>query len=403
MRALAARHGYAALHILEDWGRSGGAGKEARRTAYQELRAAVRAGTVSDVFAYDQSRLTRSTIEWANLVEACRAAHVKVHLVNGGTKDFDSVDGRMTADILASVAQAERERGQERGALTVAHRRKRGDVLGPPRYGWQADGREGHEGQLVPAPGEDIAAVVDTFRATGSYQRTARQLNERGVLCKRAGRLDPRTGQPSIWRPLAVRRIIAREAPELVPASTRPGARTRQPYRFAGLLRCPCGATMTPYRRTNRTGDPVSYRCQRSYTAAEHVRPSSVPEHALLPWMRDELARTDLGGDTLEAVKDAAAERADLTGQRERLALAYARGGLSEPVYTTEDAALVARLDALPAATVDIDLGDLDDLWTWAPADANRTLRALWAHVELGPDLRPVRAEWRNKALRRSR
>ena len=87
--------------------------------------------------------------------------------------------------------------------------------MGPPPFGWEADPE--HTGQLIPAVGEDLAAVVETFRQAGSYQRTAKLLNERGVPCKRAGRNDPRTNLPSIWRPLAVRRIIAREAPSSCP------------------------------------------------------------------------------------------------------------------------------------------------------------------------------------------
>lgn len=402
VRDLAARHGFEDLTVLEDWGRSAGAGKEARRTGYQTLRAAIKAGTVSDIFAYDQSRLTRSTIEWANLVGICREQHVRVHLVNGGTKDFDSVDGRMTAEILASVAQAERERGQERGAATVAYRLKRGDRLGPPRYGYRADGREGHEGEWVPAEGEDVGLVVETFRATGSYARTAKLLNERGVPSKRATRNDPRTGLPSIWRSLAVRRVIQREAPELIPAGDpRPGARTRQSYRFAGLLRCPCGATLTPFRRPGRGN--ISYKCQRAYTAAEHVRPASVPEHVLLPLIRAEVELINIGADRVgRAGQDA--ERGALTAQRERLALAFARGGLPAPTYEAEDAALAARLDALGDPAEVEDLGPLDDLWDFEPADANAVLRRLFERINLGPDMRPLPFPegpiWRNSAWR---
>ncbi len=37
---------------------------------------------------------------------------------------------------------------------------------------------------------------------------------------------------------------------------------------------------------------------------------------------------------------------------------------------------------------------------TWAPGDLNAYLRAILRRIELGPDLRPVGAVWRNPALR---
>jgi hypothetical protein len=38
--------------------------------------------------------------------------------------------------------------------------------------------------------------------------------------------------------------------------------------------------------------------------------------------------------------------------------------------------------------------------WTWAPRDVNAILHAILERVDLGPDLRPVSAVWRNPALR---
>jgi hypothetical protein len=60
-------------------------------------------------------------------------------------------------------------------------------------------------------------------------------------------------------------------------------------------------------------------------------------------------------------------------------------------------------MDALgaPGETVAVGDVDLDGIETWAPADVNRIIRAILARVELGPDMRPVSAVWRNPALRR--
>src|SRR5664280_1118807 len=266
VRALAARLGYELRpdQILEDWGKSGGEGRERFRLAYGTLRKAIEAGNVTDILAYDQSRLTRSTIEWANLAASCREHHVRVHLVNGGTKDFESADGRMTANILADIATAERERAQERAVQTVAYRRHRKDRLGPPAYGWRKVGGKGNEGKSERDPDADVAAVLAAFTEAGSYNGAARLLNTRGIASKRAARVDPRTGKASVWRSLAVRRVLEREAPDMIPRNARQGAKTRQDSRLAGLLRCgSCQGILTPSRRAGRAA--VNYRCQRAY------------------------------------------------------------------------------------------------------------------------------------------
>jgi DNA invertase Pin-like site-specific DNA recombinase len=377
IRELAARHGYQLRDqdILEDWGRSGGAGKEKHRPGYLTLRAAVTDGTVSDVFAYDLSRLTRSLVEWASLAEACARSGVRVHLVTEGTFDFGSVSGEMVANILASVAQAVRGWATERAVQTVAYRRRRGDRLGPPAYGHEFVRRKD---SAIVGGADDPAAVVAAFRESGSYQRAAKLLNERGIPSKRADR-------GGIWRALAVRRVIEREAPELIPRNARPGARTRQSTYLASLLRCPCGGILTPSRRAGR--DTVAYRCQRAYTDPAHSRPASVPEVAVLPLVRSEVARL-LPPDVVQLGRNNAAARSALAERRSRLALAFTRGAVDEPTWSAEDAIIAAELDGLTDAEALAAVPLVD--WTWEPDSVNAVLRALFDRIQLGPDFRPL-------------
>jgi hypothetical protein len=51
VRDLAYRHGCDELEILEDWRRSGGAGKEHLHPGHQQLGEAIDGGTVRDVFS----------------------------------------------------------------------------------------------------------------------------------------------------------------------------------------------------------------------------------------------------------------------------------------------------------------------------------------------------------------
>ena len=401
VRALAARHGFELRpdHILEDWGKSGGEGKERKRTEYQRLKAAVEAGAVTDVFAFDQSRLTRSTREWAELAELCKARGVQVHLVNGGTKDFASADGRMTAGILAQIATAERERAVERASDAIARRKARGERLGPPAYGIPLTRRDG----TVVGDGDDPAAVVAAFREAGSFNGAATLLNRRGIPPKAASRRQgPRAeGEPAapppIWRSLAVRRVIEREAPALIPPNGRIGSRTVGRFALAGLMRCggtvtrpgasdpePCGGILTAANRPGRPS-PI-YRCQRSWTDPSHSRPASVSEATVLPWIREEASRL-AAPDQLEVPED------PYDDSEERGALLALRGKVADAVID----AGIADLDARRAARGQyrahiVEVPTLD--WSWSPDAINGVLRAMWRVVRLGPDQRPTEADW---------
>ena len=93
-------------------------------------------------------------------------------------------------------------------------------------------------------------------------------------------------------------------------------------------------------------------------------------------------------GDTVQLGQDSAAARIDLAAQRERLALAFARGGLPEEAYTAEDGRLAGELDRLGAQDAVTAIPAID--WDWPPEHVNAVLRAIIERVDLGPDMRPV-------------
>lgn len=128
-----------------------------------------------------------------------------------------------------------------------------------------------------------------------------------------------------------------------------------------------------------------------------------VSERKLLDWVKAEAARFD---PHREGVVTTLGDRDDerrvaIIEQRRKLALGFARGGLDDATYEVEDAALVADLAAIDArgALVDIPPGIRwtaeGDLPAHGPQSINTILRTYWDAVQLGPDLLPIRAEWR--------
>jgi acyl-CoA reductase-like NAD-dependent aldehyde dehydrogenase len=138
-----------------------------------------------------------------------------------------------------------------------------------------------------------------------------------------------------------------------------------------------------------------------------------VAEKDLMPWIKAEVERLRLvdpaTGEPIDAVKLAS----DNAARREALAARLARanemfvlgprdGGWTRERRDAEAAKVAAELDALEATEAVVGATPIrpDEWETWSPPDLNAYIRAILERVELAPDLRPVRAVWRNQALR---
>jgi DNA invertase Pin-like site-specific DNA recombinase len=370
VRSMAARLGFNDPIVLVDWGRSGGS--ERKRPEYAKLRALIETGAVRDVFAYDLARLTRSLEDWVRLATLCRERGVRVHLSKEGTFDFSTASGEMLANILASVAQAVRRWASERSRETVASLRSRGHSIGRKPYGAR--------------PGEDVEAVKAAYAEAGSFLGAARLLNDRKMP----------TLKGKAWTQSAVAWILRHQAPELLAA--RPGtAGPIKPSRFtlSKLVRCHCHRLMTPYAyRNGRNPEYTVYRCDGGRSDPTHPRPFAVNEAVLVEWAKDEARHLAIPADRV-TVAERTAERAELDARRVQILDMYERRHLKPdeleerlaPVYEA-----LQRLDNAAGAELVADIPEID--WTWPPARLNPVLRALWDRIDLGADLRPIRAEW---------
>ena len=234
---------------------------------------------------------------------------------------------------------------------------------------------------LVRTDPDRAARIVELFRAIGSYNATARRLNEDGMPPPNPRQRRGSAGPP-MWSAATVRDIVQREAPELAKRiGGRP--RTTRSFLLRGVLRCHCGAPMTV--SWNPRG--VVYYCNRGKRGAH--QPYSISERKLLPWIK---AEADRLVDQDEYYREAGAY--DDSADRRRLEAA--RAAMGEDAYLEA----VANLDAKRAEhgereRLELDVPDRIDWERWDTESINRALRSLWDGVELGPTCCPSRPSGR--------
>jgi DNA invertase Pin-like site-specific DNA recombinase len=373
VRELAAAHGENGnLIVLSDWNRSGGKGTNGR-PGYHQLVEMIEAGLVSAVYSYSLSRLSRSISDFATLAELCLAQKVPIRLAADQNLDFGSASGRFVINVLVAIAQMERELASERSKDTVAVRRARGDRIGHPFYGEK--------------PGEDLAAVLQAYDDAGSVIGAGRLLNERGV--------PTRQGKP--WSTTPVREILQRH--NALPHRKRPGAKAAAPFILFHLLRCHCGRLMSASRFTTTGGTKtkryvmVVYRCLAGRTTPGHGR-LNVSESKLLPWVKAEATRLAMPVEQVEVTERDEARRLELEARRQRVLDNYEDGLTDKAGRDAKLLAIGDELTSLDATEQLLNVPPAVD-WDWEPKAINAVLRAMWDHMQLGPDMLPAAAVWR--------
>lgn len=348
------------LVILDgDWGVSAATEATHRRLAFLGLMEAIERGEVSTLYAYSTDRLARS-VQWAaRLLDACESAGVTI-VTNEGTFEPGNDMARQMFQFQAITNESYSRQAKRKRASTLERQRASGAKLGQPYYG--------------ALPGEDLPAVLAAYGRTGSLSATARELNRLGVPSRRGH-----------WAHSTVQRILAREG--LVPAVGVKGAKHRQPHIFARLLRCHCGHLLTGARRDGTT----KYRCLRAETSLDHER-KSVAEAIVLRWAVREMSRLREPAEQV-AMVDLERERHELSTRRERLARAFVAGLIDEPAMLRDKAEIDEAIMRLELQSQAVAVPPFE--WNHEPLEVNLALRALWDHVQLGPDLRPLHAAWR--------
>lgn len=185
-----------AEHVDND---TSAAGKRTR-PGFEAVLSAVADGLATCVVAWDMTRLTRNSRDRLRLLELGKRHGLTVAFVRGTDLDLSTPAGRLTADILGSVAQHEIEQKsdrQRRAALQAAEQGRR--IGGRRPFGYDSDGMTVREAEA--------AAVVSGFKAVLAgvpLGRIAAQWNDRGLLTPQT----KRDGSPSAWAAQTIRPVF---------------------------------------------------------------------------------------------------------------------------------------------------------------------------------------------------
>lgn len=187
---------YAALYDLDLVAVEVDAGASAKsldRPALDRALGMLKAGTADAILVVKLDRLTRSVRDLGDLVARYFASGRWALLSVGEQIDTRTAAGRLVLNVLASVAQWEREAIGERTAVAMQHKRSvREYTGGAAPYGWQVAGDLVH---VEPCAAEQtiLRAALDLKASGLSLRAVGEALTADGLLPRSGGRWHAKT------------------------------------------------------------------------------------------------------------------------------------------------------------------------------------------------------------------
>jgi len=171
-------YGHELIEIFSDAGVSG---KTLNRIG---LKAAIDAIKEGQIFMfYSLSRLTRKSRDLFSIVDDFEKAGVHMVSINEFI-DTTSAAGRMFFGILGVLNQFESDQVSERTKAVLDLKRKKGEILGSPKFGYKI-GEDKKTLVQIPSEQKTIKLIVDLKAQEFTLQQIADQLNGDGILTRR--------------------------------------------------------------------------------------------------------------------------------------------------------------------------------------------------------------------------
>ena len=194
------------LDLVEVITDAGISAKTLNRPGLQAALGMLKAGEADCLLVAKLDRLTRSVRDLGDLVESWFSSGKYALLSIGETIDTRSAAGRLVLNVLASVAQWEREATGERTRDALQHLKAEGVTLGGEALGWTRTEETDTEGRRIVCKVESEALAVARILELRTEGRTlwaiADTLTAEGHKTKRGGR----------WHPQTVANVLTREA-----------------------------------------------------------------------------------------------------------------------------------------------------------------------------------------------
>jgi site-specific DNA recombinase len=186
IRAYCAMTGLTLVAVIRDEGVSGADPLATRPGGAAVLRALAR-GEARHVVAVRLDRVFRDAVDCLSTVNAWKKGGVSVHVVDlgGAALDTSSAMGTFFLNIMAAVAEMERNVIAERVTAALRHKKGQRRAYGPTPYGFDRQGD-----RLVRNPTEQqVIRQMRRWRKAGrSLAWIADTLTRRGIPAKRRGR-----------------------------------------------------------------------------------------------------------------------------------------------------------------------------------------------------------------------
>jgi site-specific DNA recombinase len=158
-------------------------GANTERPALQKLMADIKEGKINCVVVYKVDRLSRSLLDFSQLLESFDQNNVTFVSVTQAFNTNSSM-GRLTLNILLSFAQFEREIISERTRDKMAASKKRGKwVGGSPPLGYDID-KVNRRLVINPKEAELVKKIFDLYLEKRSLLSVAIALNEKNYTTK---------------------------------------------------------------------------------------------------------------------------------------------------------------------------------------------------------------------------
>jgi len=161
--------------IIEDAGKSG---KDLNREGVQAIIERVKGHQINAVIVYKLDRLSRRVLDTLNLIELMKRHKVVFHSITDNI-DTKTAMGKFFLNIMASLAQMERDLISERTKDALRHKISRNERAGQIPYGWRLT----EDGKTLVMNIEEQKTIrfIKGLRAKGyNYSAICRELTKQG-------------------------------------------------------------------------------------------------------------------------------------------------------------------------------------------------------------------------------